>query len=764
MNQNKIIIGENVNSPLYTFENAEIVSIAGQLSSDLISDALSIDRIDPVVRQIFLARRALKTTDKLVFKTSTGEVFCPHFSEKNPEKIPYGTPVQYFINNKLYAKFYVDRPVRQARDLWKISAMSLIGIFDKQDHAGGVYTGQTFADIIAEIFGGTVGTAFDGLVPIIGGIEPCYVAEDLAAVKTYGWLPYSTKRANLHQLLFATGASLSRGLNYEIIFKFLDDLTANEIEDGRIYMEGSTAGAQGVTGVEVTEHTYQWVYNADQTELFNNTDPYAEPADKVKVIFSEPIRTSTASTTGSLQIVEIGQNFAVVSGKGTLSAVSYVHLTRTVTKNIENPTTPTNIKAVTGATLVSPLNSEFVTARLFDFYTQAKTVSGAISINGEKPGNKYKFKNAWAEPVNGIITDMSINATGILKGNFQAVSGYQLKHKGNNYNNSYFFTTAATWEVPQAIRNSDFPFIRLAMIGGGSGGQGGAGGQQGRGCYYDESTGTYEGSGSGAGGKGGQGGTAGTGGKVYAIARLDVSNIARIVFTPGAGGQGGTAGPGGYNGTAAEYTAPGEGTSGGESTIRLYNDSGALVATYSTATGALLPYGVADVTQDKVFGLSGIPGISGADGGEGGVASASADGTAGGDLLTWKGGAGSQAGYAAHNSGMGLMEAQAGGAGGGGAAYGANGENARSDGGALWMYYVWGGNAGNGANAANAPSTPTINGQGGDGGHGGGGGGSGGAQNWTPIDSGVKDGDPGAGGNGTAGANGAGGCLFIYAA
>lgn len=763
MNQNKIIIGEDVDSPLYTFENEDIVSVNGQLATDLISDALSIDRLDPVVRQIFLVRRALKTADKLVFKTSGGEVFCPQFSEQNPEAIPYGTPVRYYINNNLYAKFYVDRLVRQARDLWKISAMSLMGIFDKQDHAGGVYTGQTFAQVIAEIFGGVVGTAFDGLVPITGGIEPCYVAEDLAAVKTYGWLPYSTKRANLHQLLFATGASLSRGLNYEIIFKFLDDLTAEEIEDGRIYMEGNTTGTQGVTGVEVTEHTYQWAYNVPPTELYNNTDPYAEPAARAKVIFPEPIRIDTATTTGNLEIIEIGPNYAILSGKGTLSAVSFIHLTRTITKTLDIPGLQ-NMKTVTGATLVSPLNSENVTARLFDFYTQAKSMSGAIVIKNEKPGNKYKLKNAFAEPASGIITGMSINATGILKGSFEAVTGFQLRHKGNNYNNSYFFDTATTWEVPQSIRNSDFPFIRLAMIGGGSGGQGGQGGRQGRGCYYDESTGTYIGSGSGAGGKGGAGGEAGQGGKVYAISKLDVTNIAKIKFTPGVGGAGGAAGTGGYNGTSAEYTAPGEGTSGSESTIELYNDADGLIATYSTAEGTILPYGVADVTQDLVFGLSGADGTAGADGGAGGVASPGADGTDGGNVGTWTGGKGSKAGYAAHNDGYGMMEAMAGGAGGGGAANGANGGDALSPGSAAYQQYVWGGDGGAGANAPNTPAASIVNGQGGDGGDGGGGGGSAGAQNWTPITSGVKDGTPGPGGNGTAGANGGGGCLFIYAA
>ena len=762
MTNNRIIIGENVNSPLYVFDNSDIETITGQLATDLIADALSIDRLDPVCRQEFIIRRAIKTTENKLILTTDGKIFCAHYTGDDLSAIPYGTPLWFYQGENLFAKFYVDKPQRQSRDVWKISAVSLVGLMDKQDHAGAVYTGQTVAEVVAEIFGGAISMEVNGLVYITGGIEPCYVASDLAAVKLYGWLPYATKRANLHQLLFATGASLSRDDNYNIVFKYLDALTASEIADGRIYMEGSANGLEGITGVEVTEHTFQWVHNQQPTELYNNTDVYAEPADNVLVKFSTPIRVSTATTTGDLNIVEIGQNFAVVSGKGTLSAIPYVHLTRIVSKKQENPTTPENIKTVTGATLVSPMNSEFVTARLFDYYTNAKIINGAIVSEGEKPGGRYTFKNAFHETVTATITAMSINATGILKGSYQAVTEYMLNHKGNNYNQSLFFTQETEWTVPTEIRNSDFPYVRAVLIGGGQGGQGGTGGLQGKGCYKDGNT--YTGHGSGPGGKGGPGGIAGQGGKVYAIARLDVSNINKIVFIPGAGGTGGAKGPGGYNGTAEEYVTPGVGLEGGHSLMRLYDDDGNLVAEYSTADGAILPFGVADVTRDTVYGLSGTDGVNGADGGEGGVASPGADGLPGGDVLEWKGGQGSTAGYAAHLSGQGMMEAMAGGAGGGGAAYGANGQDAISGGSASWQQYVWGGNAGNGASAQNGSTSPEIYGQGGDGGHGGGGGGTGGAQNWTPITSGVKDGTPGAGGDGTDGANGAGGCLFLYTA
>lgn len=760
MTKNRILIGENVNSPLFAFDNSDIESITGQLSTDLIADELSIDRLDPVCRQEYIIRRAIKTTGEKLIHTSDGKIFCAHYTGDDLSKIPYGTPLRLYQGEKLFAKFYTEKPIRQSRDVWKIGAVSLIGIFDKQEHPGGVYTGQTVAEVIADIFGGEISMEVNGLVHITGGIEPCYVAGDLAAVKLYGWLPYASKRSNLHQLLFATGGSLSRGENYEIIFKFLTDLTAEEISDAHIYMEGSAAGLEGITGIEVTEHTYQWVYNQEPTELYNNTDAYAEPADRVKVIFSEPIKTNTATTTGNLSIVELGQNYAVVSGKGTLSAIPYVHLTRIVSKHIENPDTPINIKTVTGSTLVSPMNSEYVTARLFDYYTNAKTISGAIVSHGEKPGHRYKFKNAFGEPVHATMTDMSINATGILKGTYEAVTDYRLRYVGNNYNSALFFSAPTDWIVPAEIRNSGFPFIRLALIGGGNGGEGGEGGQQGKGCYKDGST--YKGHGSGPGGKGGEGGEAGAGGKVYSIARLDVSNVYKISFSPGAGGLGGTAGPGGFNGTEKEYTLPGPGGNGVDSTITLYDDNNNVIASYTTANGAILPYGVAELTQDIVFALSGKNGISGADGGEGGVASPGADGTAGGDVLQWHGGQGSAAGYAAHNSGQGMVEAAAGGAGGGGAAYGANGQNAISGGSASWQQYVWGGNAGNGADAGGAPTKPGINGQGGDGGNGGGGGGTGGAQDWTPITSGIKDGTPGAGGSGTPGADGGDGCLFLY--
>jgi len=762
MTDNKIIIGANINSPLFQFDNSQIVSITGQLSTDLIADSLSIDRLDPICYQKYLVQRIFKPTDYSAIRTADGKILCGHWTD-DPEKIPYGTPLSYYHGGNLFARMYVEGAARKTKNTWQISAMSLIGIFDKQEHSGGVFFGETFANIVADIFGGTAGTASGGMVTVSGGVEAVKISERLAAVKCYGWLPYATKRENLHQLLFATGASLSRDSGYNIIFDFLSDLTSAEIEDGRIYMEGGTNSTAGVTGVEVTEHTFQWVPGNDEIELYNNTDVYTSAADQVKVIFSEPVKVDTVRADGGLSIVDVGANFAIVSGKGTLHGVPYVHLTRLVSKHKET-TAPPNIKTVTGATLISPLNSEAVTARLFDFYTESKKITGAVVSQGERPGNQYDLKNAFGEPVTAIMTDMSVNVSGIIKGSFEAVAGFTLRHVGNNYNTNNFFTTQTTWIVPQSIRQSDFPFVRFAMVSGGAGGQGGEGGQQGRGCFFDSNDGTYKGTGSGPGGVGGPGGLGGSGGRVLAVARLNVENVNKLVFSPGAGGKGGAGGRGGYNDTTADYTAAGDGQPGTDSTLTLYNDDGGIIAVYSTASGSILPFGVADVTRNTVFGLAGVAGTSGANGGEGGVASPGADGLPGGDVGQWKGGAGSPAGYAAHNDGQGMMEAMAGGAGGGGAAKGANGADAISPGMASYQQYVWGGNAGNGASATPGPTTPSIYGQGGDGGDGGGGGGSGGAQNWTPITSGVKDGTPGSGGNGTAGADGAGGCMFLYSA
>lgn len=756
----KLILGAE-SAPIGEFTQVHLQQVSGESGLDIVSNELTIDRLATTLRYTFVASRTISPTDYDMLITRNGLVMRSYATGTDlVSETPYGTPVTLWVDEVCKGRFYVNTIQKLGASVWKIDAVSIIGLFNSQEHAGNIYLGERFVDVVAGIWGGTVNGPLDGFYTIVGGPEVCYVETELAESPVYNYLPYSSKRKNLHQLLFATGASIVRNDAAEVTIVYLKNAEATDIADNRVFVESSIDSEAKVTGVTVVEHVWQYAYNAPESQLYSNTDAYAEAADNVQIRFTDPVNPDTLRTEGDLTISSCGPTYAVVSGKGSLYGVVYVHITREITKEIEDTQIPKNIKRVESANLISPLNSENVLNRLFDFYVSRYLVSASFITETERPGSVVEYNTSLQERKRSIIQSMSYTVSSFTKSVCKLVSGYTPKYFGNNYNRSYLFTTETEWTVPESIRNSSFPYVRVTLVGGGQGGQGGYGGMQGRGCYHENSE--YVGHGSGKGGRGGQGGAAGNGGYVYSIAKLDVSNVAKLRFVPGSPGVGSAGGTGGYNGTDESYVITELGSVGGDSLLILLDDNDQVITQYTTGSGGILPYGVADITRNIVFGLSGIKGIGGADGGEGGVASPGADGTAGGDVLEWKGGEGSLAGYASHNSGQGMMEAMAGGAGGGGAAYGADGQDAISDGSASWKQYVWGGDAGNGASAAITPVAPVVPGQGGDGGHGGGGGGTGGAQNWTPITSGVKDGTPGQGGNGSAGANGCGGCMVLY--
>lgn len=761
----RIIIGNTAN-PLLDISGADLRQVSGNMSVDVIGDALAIDRLTAVPHYTFIAPEIYKPADAGCIVTTDGKIYCGYFEGFNmAERIPYGTPIIYENGGNYWGTFYLTGNIeRMTGHRWKIPAVSLIGLYDKAEHLGGIYNGETFAELIAEIFDGNVGVTVAGMVSVSGAIEGCRVAEDLAAVKMYGWLPADTKRKNLHQALLATGGSMTRDSDGTIVFKYLKDLTEEEIEAARLFVGGSVRYSAEATGIELIEHTFQFAYNTEYQTVYDNTNAYAPPAEREKVIFHNPINHTTVKTEGNISIHEIGHNYAIVSGKGTVEAIPYVHLTRTLRK-VKESSLPAEIKKLNNAYLVSPMNSENVLERAFNFYTQARTVKGNAEIKSEKVGKKYVFTNAFYEKVRGILHKAELNQSSFVHGNLEFVTDYTPGPFGNNYNEVMLFTGSGSGTVPTWLRQSKFPYIRVTLVGAGNGGEGGHGGQQGRGMW--STTGSQvTGRGSGPGGKGGKGGVAGEGGRILTVSRLDLSGIATIRYSCGTGGSAGRGGTGGKGADSASVLLPGAGGTGGDTIIELINDAGAVVATYTTANGAVLPSGVANLATSEVYGLRGKDGQRAGNGGEGGTASASADGGEGESItvdgVTWAGGKGSNAAYAQQSTQFGTMVAECGGGGGSGAAYGTPGKDSHQAAIAAWKIASEGGHGGHGVMAAYTPQAATTYGQGGDGGHGGSGGGSGGAQNNVPVQDGIQDGWPGNGANGTVGAAGAPGCVFFY--
>lgn len=154
----KILIGADPAAPLYTFQQdaAEIKSCACVLSSALVGDELAIDQFMPVVYHAGYIRQKLVPAGSSGLVTSDGKQFMVYPGTGFLDKIPYGTPIWYKSGDNLVGKFYTKRILRTGKAYFDILAVSAIGILDGQKHYGGIYTGQKFRDVAADIIGDAV--------------------------------------------------------------------------------------------------------------------------------------------------------------------------------------------------------------------------------------------------------------------------------------------------------------------------------------------------------------------------------------------------------------------------------------------------------------------------------------------------------------------------------------------------------------------------------------------------------------------------------
>lgn len=669
-------------------------------------DELAIDTLEANIFSLCKVPVEFEPSDCDGLETEDGDIFCCQPDAPDITSIPYGTPVEYWRDGTLKARLYKSEIVRAGKTIFNLSAVSAVGLLDKIPHMGGLYTGQRM-DVV--------------LAGIIGGVFEYTVAPDVAATLIFGWLPVGTKRDNLRQLLFATGAAVRKTADGGINFAFLSADAPTEIIGDRMYTGGSLAYNTPATGVDVTEHAYYTTSADVSATLFDNTDGSGE-VDHKTVTFSKPCHNLTPS---GLTIHESGVNYAIVSGTGTLTGKEYTHQTKIISRRLEASTE--NIVTVKDATLVSMANSGSVADRVLAYYSGAKTLSVPIVEGGERPGDAVYLEDAFGDLTEGLLQSMDIRISSTLRADTTIVTGYVPTHKGNDYNNRVLLTGEGEWTVPEGATRA-----KCVLIAPGTGGAAGMDGEAGTDSVLHYSgTGTKT-AGPGAGGKGGLRGAAGLGGKILEI---------EILLTPGSqiayhAYAGGTAGQ-----------SPGEPGEDGQATT---------FGAYSSATGERMPNGYVDGMTGDIFGAPGTDGTDGGDGGDGG--SSGGDGEKGTDVAGWLGGSGNQGWSGPMTTPPG--QAAIGGGAGGGAAIGENGQSATGTGEVSAIA-----RGADGADAQpNEDVSETAYGTGGHGGNGGGGGGGAGQLRatvtgtatftWTALG--------GAKGNASAGRDGAPGCVVIY--
>lgn len=594
-------------------------------------------------------------------------------------------------NSQRIKTFFLQSVSRKSKYIYQFEAVSAAGVLDKRDYYGGIYTGQTVRGVVADICKNF----------------PVSVASNIAGIKLYGWLPISTRREALAQVLFAISAAFVEDATGNFTVAGLSHEQTREIPESETSENSSIEYISPAIDVIVLEH--QYTEGQEEITLFEGTTSAGDI-----ITFSEPCHSLVAS---GFTITEQGANYAIVSsGSGKLTGKKYIHSTREVkgkrTKARAAEDNESKVR-VEEATLVSLVNSRAVADRLADYYACAERIVADVAYQADDAGDVLSQYHPYdGNMVQTCVESLDITLSGKLLAKMTSLVGYippdisQIEY----YDTYEILTGTGTWTAPKGAKNA-----RAVLIGGGDGGTNGKDGTDGRNGHV-----TGNPSAEGKGGKGGEPGTPGNGGKIL---QIEIDATQSYAYKSGAGGAVGELG------TATTF------------------------GVFSSANGTANDNGYTDIINKKTYARKGFPGVAGGDGGD---AENNGD-----DVETWKGGQGGEKdtlnGYSAN------------GGGGSGAAKGSNGNDGTDGYMDRWStgnpnnpygYLARGGRGGKGADAVSPDFYPEY-GSGGSAGHGGGGGGGGGTANGS-SDTSSNDGRGGDGGAGSAGTPGKPGCIIVY--
>lgn len=491
--------------------------------------------------------------------------------------------VEYLRSGSRVGVYYLQSVTRVGPKLYTLSALSAVGLLIVRPHRGGIYTGQTVAEVVAEICGD---------IPVL--VETVY-----RGIKLYGWLPIASARDSLVQVLFAIGAWLHTDENGTLRVQKLWDGTASIIGPGSVHAANiQVKYLDPVSAVAVTEH--QYIAGTEDVTLFEGT---AQQGDVIE--FDEPAHTLTAE---GFTVLESGANYAVLSaGTGKLTGKSYVHNRRVVTRTVTEGAAE-NVEEIADATLVSLVNSSAVAQRMAAYYACREQLTVDVNPAGEHAGHVVSLWNEWdKQQTLACIASRETKISGLLKSRTSALVGFLPPQPENTeyYDERVLLTGSGEWTVPEGVTE-----LRAVVIGKGQDGT-------------DGSSGTSSSS-------NGFGQTNTDQARWQPTASDNTRSIsASASVTAGAAGKGGSGGVGGDGGKVLEASIQ---VTPGQKFPYAATDTESTFGALTSANGTASDTGFYDVVTQQFFARKGADGQNGADGGS--------DGNDGGSVGTASGGAG----------------------------------------------------------------------------------------------------------------------------
>lgn len=292
-------------------------------------------------------------------------------------------PIYIYNDENLICKAFNSESTREIEHKYSIYAEDYIGILDKEQFLGGIYTNYSLKSLLDEI---------------CGGIPHNYTGSETVN----GYLPVMTCREALQYVAFATRKVIDCSRSESIQVKTLSDV-AKSIPESRVMRNPKESTSAVVTKIILAEHTLK--ANAESTELINEVIN-----GTYTFTFDEP-HHSYSITGGTL--VNSGPNYATITGTGgtvVLTASGYEDVIKQLVS--ENPivvaTDLPNVVEKLDNRLVTSNNSTTILQHLSGIYFRNKTLNATILLGDEVVGDLVTIPTGLGV-VTGRITSIGLD-------------------------------------------------------------------------------------------------------------------------------------------------------------------------------------------------------------------------------------------------------------------------------------------------------------------------------------------------------------------
>lgn len=303
--------------------------------------------------------------------------------------------LKVFDNNTLIGKYFIDTARQTNKQQWNIKAQDYINMLESAEFEGGIYVNELAMNIITTIFN--------------KANVPFTIAENLTNATVTGYIPYTTCRKALQQVLFAIGGYANTAYS-ETVDVLESDLTVTESIGLDRVLTGQTISVDAdVTEIELIGHTYTPIEN--EVTLHQAS----EIEENLKVVFNQPAYDLTIENG---EIVESGTNYAIINCNigGVLKGKIFEHLTFSKTKHNESTknTKTINKKTIKNATLVSFANIDNILNICYNYIVRNSTVKSKV-IEAGTPlivGKAYEIETELLGKVTGVLSEQNFSLYG----------------------------------------------------------------------------------------------------------------------------------------------------------------------------------------------------------------------------------------------------------------------------------------------------------------------------------------------------------------